>query len=151
MIVFTEGWCLMDDTRAVLVGHVGVHNYAESPILILRKGSVRLEGNHPPRTRLIGHLLGEILEHWRVSPASHVLASELTNFLELDLFRVFVQGHQARFKKNVIHAAFLVVYFDVIQVWMDTERKIRWKRPGRSRPGQKRRLWIVDERERDGH
>lgn len=37
MIVFTEGWCLMDNTRAILVGHVSVHKYAERPILILRK------------------------------------------------------------------------------------------------------------------
>ena len=37
MIVFAEGWCLMDDTRAVLVSYVRVHKYAESPILVLRK------------------------------------------------------------------------------------------------------------------
>ena len=147
MIVFTKTWRLMDDTRAILVGHVSVHNYAESPVLVLRK----VQSGEKATTRLgeglIRHLLGKILKHGRVSPTSHVLASELTDFLELGLFRIFVYGFQSRFKKNIIQAAFLVVYFYVIVVWVNAERKIRRKCPGCSRPGQNTCLWIVDERE----
>ena len=86
MIVFTKGWSLMDDTRAIFVGHVSVHNNAESPIFILRKVQF---GNNLEENRL-GYLLGEILKHGRVSPASHILTSELADFLEFRLFRIFV-------------------------------------------------------------
>jgi hypothetical protein len=37
VIVFTEGGCVMDDTGAILIRHISVHNYAEGSILILRK------------------------------------------------------------------------------------------------------------------
>ena len=37
MIVFTEAGRLMDDTRAILIRHISVHNYTEGPILILGK------------------------------------------------------------------------------------------------------------------
>ena len=37
MIVFTEARRLMDDTRAIFIRHIGVHNYAEGSILVLGK------------------------------------------------------------------------------------------------------------------
>ena len=90
MVVFTEAWCLMDDTRTVLVSHVSIHEHAEGAILILREGSRSLECDDCTRSRLVLHLLREILKHGRISPASHILASKLTDFLELDLFRIFI-------------------------------------------------------------
>jgi len=37
VIVFTEARCLMNDTGAILIRHISVHNYAEGSILILCK------------------------------------------------------------------------------------------------------------------
>ena len=37
MIVFTEAGRLVDDTRAILIRHISVHNYAEGFILVLGK------------------------------------------------------------------------------------------------------------------
>lgn len=37
MIVFTETWRLMDDTCAIFIRHISVHNYAEGSILVLDK------------------------------------------------------------------------------------------------------------------
>ena len=44
MIVFTEAGRLMDDTRAILIRHISVHNYTEGFILVLGKDQLVRRG-----------------------------------------------------------------------------------------------------------
>ena len=149
MVVFTEAGCLMNDTRAILIRHISIHDYTEGSVLVLSKDQlVRREW---PGKRQVAHLLRKVLEHWSVPPTSHILTAEQTDLLDLGLLRVLVHGHQARFQKNVILVALLVVYFDITEVWMHAEPEIGGKCPRRRRPGQKRRLWIIHKWERDRH
>jgi hypothetical protein len=151
MIVFTEAGSLMDDTRTILIRHISVHNYAEGFILVLGKDQlVRRERPREDR-RQVAHLLREVLEHWSIPPTSHILATEQIDLLDLGLFRVLVHGYQARFRKNVILVALLVVYFNIIVVRMHAECEIGGKCPRRRRPGQKRCLWVIHKWERDSH
>jgi len=140
----------MDDTRAVFIRHISVHNHAERLILVLGK-------DQPVRwcrvlnEKQVAHLLRKVLKYGVVPPTPHVLALELTDLLDLGLLRVLVHGHQARFQKDEILASLLVVYLEISKVGVHAEGQVGRKCPWSRRPSQKRRLWIVHKRERDSH
>ena len=112
VIILTESGCLVNDTGTRGIGHVRIGNDSERSVL---------------------ELLGEVVEHGRVSPANHVFTLEGANLFELGLrlwvdllLRVvtFIHGGQKVLQEDEVLFSFEIVDFDVSEVGVDTEAQI---------------------------
>lgn len=73
----------------------------------------------------MAHPLGKVFEERDVSPAFHIRTLERTNLLKLGFLRILVESLEEVLLKNEILIPLLVVNFDVCEVGVNTEGKIR--------------------------
>jgi len=89
MIIFAESRRLVDDTRAIIICHICIHEDAESFILELKSRSqFRVEYDE---WSVRFHLISEELKQRGISPSLHIRAFELANFFVFGFFGILVE------------------------------------------------------------